>query len=280
MLYFMNKQPKEGEKMFTGFNMQLNAPEKESLHDYEAEGEKLFQTQQKQICKTLNEYVNPDGSLSATEIESDWFEHINVNVFLSHSHADEKAVKALAAFLRKHYGIECFIDSCVWGYAEDLLKEIDEKYCKFQKEDGSCWYDYDKRNQSTSHVHMLLNGALAKMIADTECLIFVNTPNSIAAKDSKDKAKTGSPWIYSELLMATKFPHRSWASYRKVLSHSLQLDEKALEFAQDLKVEYDAPIEKLYELSFSDLQLDKLQIKEGKDPLNTLDTLYRNKGII
>ena len=222
--------------MFTGFNLQLNESEKKCLSTYEAKGNQLFQDQQNQIRKTLDGYVNADGSLSATEIESDWFEHISANVFLSHSHADEKTVKALAAFLQEYYGITCFIDSCVWGYAENLLKEIDEKYCKFQKNDGSYWYDYSKRNQSTSHVHMLLNGALAKMIADTECLIFINTPNSIAAEDSKDKAKTGSPWIYSELLMATEFPHRTWASYRETLQHGLRKDDKMLEFAQELKL--------------------------------------------
>lgn len=160
-----------------------------------------------------------------------------------------------------------------------IVIEIDEKYCKFQKNDGSYWYDYSKRNQSTSHVHMLLNGALAKMIADTECLIFINTPNSIAAEDSKDKAKTGSPWIYSELLMATEFPHRTWASYRETLQHGLRKDDKMLEFAQELKVKYEAPIEELNDLSFSDLQPDKLG-KKAVDPLHTLDTLYKNKGIV
>lgn len=89
-------------------------------------------------------------------------------------------------------------------------------------------------------------------------LDFINTPNSIAAEDSKDKAKTGSPWIYSELLMATEFPHRTWASYRETLQHGLRKDDKMLEFAQELKVKYEAPIEELNDLSFSDLQPDKL----------------------
>lgn len=105
------------------------------------------------------------------------------------------------------------------------------------------------------------------------------TPNSIAAEDSKDKAKTGSPWIYSELLMATEFPHRTWASYRETLQHGLRKDDKMLEFAQELKVKYEAPIEELNDLSFSDLQPDKLG-KKAVDPLHTLDTLYKNKGIV
>ena len=103
--------------------------------------------------------------------------------------------------------------------------------------------------------------------------------DSIAAEDSKDKAKTGSPWIYSELLMATEFPHRTWASYRETLQHGLRKDDKMLEFAQELKVKYEAPIEELNDLSFSDLQPDKLG-KKAVDPLHTLDTLYKNKGIV
>ena len=37
---------------------------------------------------------------------------------------------------------------------------------------------------------MLLNGALAKMINKTECLIFLNTPNSIKIQDITEEAKT------------------------------------------------------------------------------------------
>lgn len=51
------------------------------------------------------------------------------------------------------------------------------------------------------HVHMILNGALMKMIDNTECLIFLETPNSLKVKDVSDTT-TNSAWIYSELLMS------------------------------------------------------------------------------
>ena len=79
--------------------------------------------------------------------------------------------------------------------------------------------------------------------------------------------------------MATEFPHRTWASYRETLQHGLRKDDKMLEFAQELKVTYEAHIEELNDLSFSDLQPDKLG-KKAVDPLHTLDTLYKNKGIV
>lgn len=135
------------------------------------------------------------------EILGDWFTPIRSHIFLSHSHDDEEMVKQLAGYLKHTYGIECFIDSCVWGYANDLLKEIDNRYCRYQETDGQFFYEYDNRNRSTSHVHMLLNGALAKMINKTECLFFINTPNSVNAQDVENPSKTASPWIYSELLI-------------------------------------------------------------------------------
>lgn len=50
------------------------------------------------------------------DIEEDWFTPIRSHIFLSHSHDDEEMVKQLVGYLKHTYGIECFIDSCVWGY--------------------------------------------------------------------------------------------------------------------------------------------------------------------
>lgn len=73
------------------------------------------------VRQNLNKYLLQDGSLDATAIEEDWFPEIKANVFLSHSHADEKAVISFANYLYQEYGITSFIDSIVWGYADDLL---------------------------------------------------------------------------------------------------------------------------------------------------------------
>lgn len=44
---------------------------------------------------------------------------------------------------------------------------------------------------------MLLSMALTKMIDKCECLIFLNTPNSISRENTMEK--TYSPWIYHEI---------------------------------------------------------------------------------
>lgn len=261
--------------MFAGFNLDISSSEALELNKYKDAGTNIFNDQKVKIQNSLSPYLAPDGSLSASKIEENWFPTIDAEVFLSHSHQDEDLVIAFSGYLKNQFGINCFIDSCVWGYANDLLKQIDEKYCRNAKStNGSYTYNYEKRNQSTSHVHMLLNGALAKMIDATESLIFINTPNSIEPSDVKDGAKTASPWIYSELLMATIFPHRQLKYYRDHFQHS---DGSHFEFSEkQLQIKYDVSIDKLYKLTMSDFK----SIKKSFWPYTALDQLYFNKNLV
>lgn len=265
--------------MFVGFNLSLRKNDELMNMLYESEniGKRLYQDQKQMVRDRLDKYINPDGSLSATRMEEDWFAGIPANVFLSHSHEDVTIAIQLAGYLWKKCGIKCFIDSCVWGYADDLLEMIDEEYCKNAiTPEGSYTYNYQFRNRSTSHVHILLNGALAKMINRTECLIFLNTPNSIKASDTKDSSKTASPWIYSELLMATVFPHRKLSYYR--LSHHRE-DSIFYESKTPFQVEYDVHVEKLVELNMRDFEMAIRRC--GKvEPENVLDQLYLQKGLL
>ena len=261
--------------MYAGFNLIMSKEDEIYLKQYAQPGEKLFLNRKRVIRDTLDKYINVDGSLNVAMIEEEWFKNINSHVFISHSHTDENLVKAFAGYLYESFGIESFIDSCVWGYANELLKMIDDRFCKtIKNEDGSCSYDYDKRNQSTSHVHMILNGALAKMINSTECLIFMNTPNSIKARDTEDKDKTASPWIYSELLMATEFPHQELMVYRPLTHY----DEVTFELSE-VQFEYKVKVDELKELKLSDLK-ELNGNRYQKNPLACLDELYCKKGMI
>lgn len=149
--------------MFAKFNLRLRKDDLNYNNLYSL-GMGIYVTQKKAVHSCLDKYLSPDGSLDGSSIEADWFPNVSANVFISHSHKDESAALQLAGFLHR-YNITSFIDSTVWGYANDLLKQIDNKYCvQRRKPGGGYTYDYDKRNQSTSHVHMMLQGALAKMI--------------------------------------------------------------------------------------------------------------------
>lgn len=52
---------------------------------------------------------------------------------------------------------------------------------------------------------MMLSTALNNMIDSTECLFFLNTPNSISLSNeiTNEQKFTYSPWLYSELTTAS-----------------------------------------------------------------------------
>lgn len=160
--------------MFATFKIALPDMNETIWKQYYEKGLAVYSTHKQKIKESLDKYLSVDGELKASEIEKDWFPSFKADVFLSHSHKDEKDVIAFAGLL-SDIGLKVFIDSCVWGYSDDLLRQIDNEYCVSKTNpDGSIdSYNYQKRNQSTAHVHMMLNGALMKMMDSTECLIFL-----------------------------------------------------------------------------------------------------------
>ena len=262
--------------MFAKFNLELNKDNLAFNKIFDIWGLGQYEKHKQEIHHALDKYLIDDGYLDASKIEEDWFPSVNTQVFLSHSHQDEEDVIRLAGFLFENYGITSFIDSTIWGYANNLLKQIDDKYCvkKGKKSDGFT-YDYDKRNQSTAHVHMILQGALAKMINRCEALVFVNTPSSLKPADLGDDKTTASPWIYSELLMANTFPARP-PEYYGILK-----DKRHDDFLEhfDLKVNYRVGL-----TDFVDINLDDIQKSASKTTKKTaravLDQIYLDKGLM
>lgn len=140
--------------------------------------------------------------IQGSRLQEQWFpvNHLEMqfDVFISHSHADvDDGVKKLASWMWEKLGLRCFIDSLFWQYADDLLKMMDDWYAK--KSDGR-HYDYKIRNYTTSHVHAMLSMALMNMMAKTECVLFVDSDNSI--KYQRNQPQTPSPWIYEEINFA------------------------------------------------------------------------------
>lgn len=136
-------------------------------------------------------------SIDADELKSDWFPMIKSDVFLSHSHKDIELAKKIAHLLGTlHLGT--FIDSEVWGYSDDLVKQIEEQYYPY----GA----FQVHDKIVAHVNIMLASALTKMLNNTECVIFLNTPNSIAPAGYSNANKTDSPWIYHELFTTSILP--------------------------------------------------------------------------
>lgn len=152
------------------------------------------------MIRKLDSFFLSDQTIDGKSISEEWFPTEKYDVFLSHSHKDLEKVLAFAGWLVCTFDLKCFVDSCTWDYCDNLLKQIDDKYCK---NEHSNTYSYTKRNYSTSHVHMMLSIALSKVMDLSECVMFINTPHSISVKKNfgdlqkgkNCKQSTASPWI-------------------------------------------------------------------------------------
>lgn len=197
-------------------------------------------------------------------MQSAWFPKIDADIFLSHSHADEDLVVAFAGWLKHVFDLKVFVDSCIWGYSKVLQNIIDEKYSK--NADGK--YNYDKVLLASSHVHMMLNTALMQMIDNCECIIFLNTPNSVKPKEVVSKVV--SPWIYSEIGM-TKLIKR-----KKIDEHRIKKLFEGTKTFSDFEIEYNLDTDHLTQLTITDLNNWIENYAEASD--NALDYLYQLKS--
>ncbi|WP_421870148.1 hypothetical protein [Marinoscillum sp.] len=227
--------------MYRGFNL--------TLDDYNEinynVGRTIFDSHQSKIKKGLEHFIDNDGSIDGQQLSEEWFPKIQANLFISHSHNDEKKALSLSGWLYQKFGLTSFIDSSVWGYSNDLLKIIDNAYCKTGE-----YYSYEKRNYSTSHIHMMLSAAITRMIDSCECLFFLNTPSSMKAS-STISGRTNSPWIYSELVTSKLIRKRPLLHYRPDLIKAVF---ESREFSEGLgSIMHKAPLDHLTDLNKSDL---------------------------
>lgn len=273
--------------MFHGFN--LIVPKEDTfLHSYQykSSGNKYFEGQEKQLKlfqETFTQYVT-EGRLDGDVIQKEWFRSVNANVFISHSHQDEALAIALAGFLHKEFKLHPFVDSKIWGYSENLLNNLVNKYgnhmtgcyCGYRKDNEYC----NLMKRYASHVYMMLTTALVDMMDKCECLFFLNTQKSCNASQISGMEETLSPWIYMEM------------------SLSRTIRRKKLEPDHDKRCKYIAAgvtgrgsiVENVVDISHSlDLDhLDQLTSSDLQQWLNTrkdhgtkfpLDALYRQQEI-
>lgn len=247
--------------MYRGFKLKLSSLFFEKYYKrYLSIGKSLFDKHNQDVKDSIEKYTNPiSGIINGTMLQEDWFPTIDdFDIFISHSHQDEDLAIALSGWLYNKFKLKSFIDSCIWNYTDDLLLGIDNIYC----EKDNQLYDYNSRNYSTSHVHMMLNMALMRMIDKTECLFFLNTPNSIRLSDIK--TQTLSPWIYSEIGISQmiekheperfeffneEFDKLSFLiAYDLDLSHLAEIDHHNLSEWESCNLKKDAALDKLYKM--------------------------------
>lgn len=247
--------------MYRAYSLRINDNFFDSFLD---NGENVKSANNSAVQNGLDAFFDGDGSLLATKIMDDWFPSAKADVFISHSHKDEKLAICLAGWLKERLGISSFIDSSVWGYSPELLKKLDKKFCL--KESG--YYDYDRRNITNGHVNMMLATSLTKMIDQCESIIFLNTPNSISCKGCIESDGTESPWIYAEIeatrLLREITPERRQIMFKASMEERIALDEA-------ISVKYDLNLKHLFHLDKSHIvKLDNC----GKTGTDALDFLY------
>lgn len=258
--------------MHASFNLD---PKQESWSKYLSIGQSIHNNNKAIVECELDKFKNARDVIQAEDIIENWFPKIKADIFLSHSHKDENLIIGLAGWLQTTFGLKSFIDSEVWGYADNLLKVIDDNYCKNKFEKT---YNYNLRNRSTSHVHMMLSTALTEMIDRCECVIFVNTKNSFTPVDYlNDEGRTESPWIYSEIAMTRMIRQRTPEAHRPTitmdsLSHALEHSTEP----RQLRISYPAELFHLTQLSTHDLNQWE-EIEKSKRSKYPLDLLYEMK---
>lgn len=244
------------------------ALKKQDVESWLKAAKTLYENQTKEIEASLGKFKTSEGLLNGSLLTAECFPLISADVFISHSHKDLNLALAIAGYLKLAQNIDCFIDSCVWVYADVLLKAIDKEFCLTAKNT----YSYEYRNYSTSHVHMMLSVALTRMIYNTECLFFLNTPNSIYPKNSIPNVKTSkdqtlSPWIYTEIEMTKLIKTRSVKEHR---SESLQCFSEANEGPTILHEMDSSHLEELTCETLCDWARGSY-----RDKFSALDALYR-----
>ena len=239
---------------------------------YKIYGKKLSAELTETMKSGLTQYLNPKGVLDGQKIMDDWFKQVDADIFISHSHRDDDDIYALAGWLKMNFGLNAFVDADVWGYCNDLILEMDKEYVPCR----NGVYDYSKHNDVTAHVHIMLMSALAKMIDKCECLFFVDSDQSISARDAA--LQTSSPWIYNELLLSSMIKPR--APHRRAvrIQDSRVILEQREYTIPDMQVEYPAVLRHMKSLSLPTINAWKRQYSFYKTNAKykelALDLLY------
>lgn len=222
----------------SGINLHMSSDDLKLNGRYFRAGSEYYQKHIDDYARRLNnlQYIDYQVTqLNANMIMSEWFPKVDANVFISHSHRDVDLAKCIAGMLLE-YGRKPFIDSCFWGYMIDLQKQIDDKFAKCGRV-----YDYDARNQTTAHVHLMVANSLLKTISRCEEIIFINTPESIVVDSTEKEDVTESPWLYSEL------------NFAKVLLETTNLN-KSIQASESVIVKYPVKLAFLDEMDFTGVE--------------------------
>jgi len=252
--------------MYRCFQLKLGSIPVFAQEAYSNYEEAVSQTIRKIRERVTNKIIKGD-TIDATLLQNNWFPGVKADIFISHSHLDSDKAHNLSVWLYDTFGLVSFIDEDIWGYADDLLRQIDDDYCFVESRHV---YDYRLRNLSTTHVHAMLSNALIQMIDQTECLFFLHSKNSIKTTDTAQNAiqkKTESPWLYLELMMSQIIRQRVPDRHPHMKMARIQ-NQKIPPF------QYDVDLSQLPVIMDGGLEFWEIEHKKQFFQPHPLDTLY------
>ena len=146
--------------------------------------------------------------IPADEIKTRYFDDSQkYDVFISHSGRDTLEVCKYARFL-KSKDKKVFVDSMIWANYEDIVSTLVEDYNAAPVE-------------MMANLHIILASALSEVIEKSKYFLFIKSENSMF-----DENSVLSPWIYHELLIASKKTQK-------------QIAMESRDIQANLKIEYD-----------------------------------------
>jgi hypothetical protein len=223
-------------------------------------GRKTQEEHARNVRMSLESVLN-EKIIDGKKLTEHWFPEIEADVFICHSHNDLDKAIMWAGLLSTVFALRPFVDSTVWQYADDLLKIIDNKFCKIPGKES---YSYEERNLSTSHVHAMLSIALTTMLDSTECVFFLNTPNSIAS--GPPMFRTESPWLFFELNTINVLRRRNLRNRQVMESFS----KKA---AASLLISHPVPLGELTRIENREIA-KWIEVRGEQPQKHALDLLY------
>lgn len=228
----------------------------------------LIDSNRRKVEEAIDVCFLDDGSIDGSRMQENWFPQVKADIFISHSHGDKELAQELSKWLYMTFGLKAFIDSDIWGYAPVLEEELLCNYLYYSSQEE----EEELKKFVSAHVHLMLSIALNQMIDNTECLFFLNTPNSISINAPID-GTTPSPWIYSEIAMSRLIRKRIPKRYkRKIVSLN---EAQKLFSAQPIR--YTLPMDHLTKINSSNLKEWKEEFFSScecyEDPLDCLYNL-------
>lgn len=216
--------------------------------------------------KKIHEYgIGLNVSIDMIKKMEDLFPVDTYDIFISHSHDDLEFARKIKKYLQEEHHLSVFIDSDIWGSSNQFLKEIDNKFCR--NDNGT--YDYDYRNYSTTHVHMILASSILKIMDKSECVLLLDSGNYSKKGDTSIEV-LNSAWLYYEYLLTKHIESRTPNRMKKIIQDSAMGFRHSIPFVANYAINFET----MPKINYEALEVLK---RTGLKKHDFLDKLY-NRG--